>query len=111
MRYPQRFSIVGLILGIFGILQISLGVLLLLEHFELFSLSDLILELENESVYAVFAILMTGLATYDIIDGVLLVVGISVIISGSMYCAFYVILNQVKQNNAMLKEMYRRMNR
>lgn len=110
MRYPQRTSIVGVVLGVFGFLQILIALLLFLEYFEIFSFTELLYEMESELLYSILIPLTSASLGYYY-DEYIIAIGITLIVSGSMYIAFYVLLNKVKQNNAMLKEMYRRMNK
>ena len=108
MSYPQRPSLVGLVLGIVGILQIFLGVMFALQYFEYF---DIFVLLEDSELMGNVLFAIVSNLAYIMDPSIILGVAISLFINGCMYIAFYVILNNVKQTNAMVKKMYTRMNR
>lgn len=109
--YPQKSSIVGIVLGAFGVLQLFFAALMVLTHYEIIDLYAIIEGVESEFIIAILYALSAAVYNVMYFEEAYIVFSISLVVSGSMYIAFYIILNKLKQNNAMLKEMYRRMNK
>ncbi len=108
MRYPQKVSLTGLLLGVFGLLQVAMGGIFVLLHFSRFDFTELIYE--NEILMYLMILLRNQMIYYMDAEWFLLL-AVSMVINGCMYIAFYLILNKVNQTNAMVRRIFDKVNK
>lgn len=109
MRYPQKTSIVGLIIGMFGLLQFAVGVLFVLSHYELIDIE--VMFYDNEIAMYILTFVFSQLPESVFSFDTYLILGIAVMLNGCVFIAFYSVLNKVNQTNAMVRRIFDRVNK